>query len=177
MTLAACGGGSDAEPAADGSAAAGDAGSEAGVVAEAGAGAGCGCAATEACVKVTVTLDAASGELPWKLWPEQKLGEGRLFAGAFATGGSGTVAKFVDDVKLSSGFTRQTLALCLTPSANTRAFCFLDDKADGELKEPSAQLTGSGNYRDTCSMERYIALTLSASATQEVTCQLANSCD
>jgi hypothetical protein len=28
-----------------------------------------------------------------------------------------------------------------------------------------------------CSKERYVALTLSAGATQEVTCQLANSCD
>lgn len=137
--------------------------------------AACDCKPSEACLRVKVELDSQSPELPWKLWPEQNLGEGRLFVGVYGPAAGSTVKS--DDVKLSSSFEAKSYNLCVTPSANMRAFCFLDDKADGMLTPPGTSVTGSGNYRDTCSKERQLPVSLSADAVQSLTCTLANSCD
>jgi hypothetical protein len=137
--------------------------------------AACSCKPTEGCVKLNVTLDSASPNLPWKLWPEQNLGEGRLFAGVYGPSAGSSVKS--EDVKLSSGFKEHGFDLCVTPSSNLRAVCFLDDKADGEVYPAGTAVTGSSDYRDTCTMARQISVTVVADKVQSVSCVLANSCD
>jgi hypothetical protein len=135
----------------------------------------CGCKASEGCLRLNVLLNDDSPNLPWKLWPEQNLGEGRLFAGVYGPS-AGSNVKY-DDVKLSSGFDKRSFDLCVTPSSNLRAFCFLDDKADGEVYPPGTSVTGSGDYRDTCTMERQLSVTVVANELASLSCTLANSCD
>lgn len=134
-----------------------------------------GCAANEGCLEVNVELAAGSSDLPWKLFPEQSNGAGRLFAGVYSAG-LPTRSVFVDGVDLRSGFSGRALELC-APAASGTAFCFLDDEADDMMIDPGGQLRGSSDFRDTCASQRAIPVTVRAGESAELTCSLSASCD
>lgn len=141
----------------------------------ASAGACTGCSSAEGCVSLAVSVQSSSADLPWKQFSGESEGSGRLFAGLYGSALQ-TKTEFKDDVNLKSAFSGHTFHLCY-PAGSASAFCFLDDRGDGMLAEPSGLLRGSSNYRDTCSNQRAIPVTVRAGATASVECVLSASCD
>ena len=133
------------------------------------------CAPSEACVEFNIKVLSDSADLPWKLFPGESTGVGRMFAGVFAAG-SPSKQKYEDEVDLKSASAARKLEVCVSPgSAN--AFCFLDDKGDGVLRDADGLLTGSSNYRDTCMSQRQKPISTSVGSTTSVDCTLSISCD
>lgn len=130
----------------------------------------CGsCAAGEGCVVVHVTRSEDTTAQPWVVWPDEADGVGILVVSV----GWGDIVRMarVTGADLKPAAAAYEATLCAM-SGQARLNAFLDEDEDAE-----ELAVFSGDYLDSCAVERQVDLTVPAAGTLTVPYVLNNSCD
>ncbi len=130
----------------------------------------CGiCATAEGCVVVHVTRSDDTTAQPWVVWPDEADGIGTLVVSV----GAGDIVRMarVTGADLKPPTAAYDATLC-APSGQVRLNAFLDEDEDADQSA-----VFSGDYLDSCAVDRQIDVSVPAAGTLTVPYVLNNSCD
>lgn len=131
-----------------------------------------GCQPMEGCLSVTVTRASDQANQPWKLWPDEADGTGTLVVAATDSTTGSSRRRTVASANMTPTDARYDVSLGCIPVGTKTIGVFLDDNENA-----TASASSSGDYLDSCPMNRSPMATIAENVTTPLGVVLANSCD